>query len=187
MARAPCNRALSQLVTLITALIVVATLYFARVVLVPFVLAILFAFLLTPVVRRLDRMRIPRAVSSAVVLIVAVGILGIVGWVTAGQLVDVANQLPAYRSTIAKKIEVLRRSKNQRVNAAANAVREVGEELAGAGLSPAVEATGANGSAVRPVPSAKPIPVQMVPQASNPLESLNTFIGPVSTFGIVTI
>jgi predicted PurR-regulated permease PerM len=187
MARTPSNRALSQLVTLLTALVVVATLYLARVVLVPFVLAILFAFVLTPVVRRLDRIRIPRAASSAVVLIVVVCILGIVGWATTEQLVDVANQLPEYRSTIAKKIEVLRGSNNQRVTTATNAIREVGQELAGGGLTPAVDAIRATGSALRPVSPARPIPVEMVPLASNPLESLNTFIGPVSTFGIVTI
>jgi predicted PurR-regulated permease PerM len=181
------SRGLSQLATLIAAIVVVATLYFARVVFVPFALAVLFAFLLTPIVRALDRIHLPRAVSSVVVVTCSVLALGLLGWVVAGQLIEVANQLPGYRTNIKLKIESLHGTKNQSINKAADAVKEIGKELA--------ESNPSSGAAAGPITpkgltagtSAKPIAVEMVPPASNPLESLNSVVGPVSIFGIVTV
>ena len=52
------------------------TLYFARALVLPFTLALLFTFLLRPVVRALKRARIPESVGAALVLIVLLGSVG---------------------------------------------------------------------------------------------------------------
>ena len=52
------------------------TLYFARALVLPFTLALLFNFLLRPVVRALKRARIPESVGAALVLIVLLGSVG---------------------------------------------------------------------------------------------------------------
>jgi predicted PurR-regulated permease PerM len=52
------------------------TLYFARIFLLPIMLALLFAFLLRPLVRGLNRLRIPEALGAALVLLTLLGIVG---------------------------------------------------------------------------------------------------------------
>jgi predicted PurR-regulated permease PerM len=178
------NRSLSQLVLLVILVSGIAALYFARAVLVPFALALLFAFLLTPIVRWLDRIRIPRVLSSVAVVSITVIALGFLGWTVTGQLIDVANQLPAYRLNIKKKIESLRGPRNQDIHNATQALNEIGTEL----IAPAPSSTDiVKTKDSNTANSSKPFPVQVVPPVTNPLESLNGLIGPVSTFGIVTV
>jgi predicted PurR-regulated permease PerM len=185
LGRTNSTRSLSQLIILITTIVAIAFLYFARVVFVPFALAVLFAFLLTPIITLLDRIHIPRAASALAVVTILVLGLGWLGWIVTGQLVEVAGQLPAYRSNIKQKMEFLHGSKNRSINKAADAVHEIGKELVEPGSSSGT-ANSPRGNAVG-VSSAKPIPVEVVPPASNPLESLNSFVSPVSTLGIVIV
>lgn len=189
MARAASTRSPSQLVVLIAAIVAISALYFARVVFVPFALSILFAFLLTPVVSLLDRLRIPRAASAFTVVTIAVLALGFISWIVTGQLIDVANQLPAYRSNIKSKIEAIYGSRNQNINKAADAVKDIGKELAVPNSPPTPSTTSRNPRILTEETgsSAKPIPVEVVPPASNSLESLNSLIGPASTVGIVIV
>jgi predicted PurR-regulated permease PerM len=189
MRRSDSTRALSQLVILVALIAAVTALYVARVVLVPFSLAILFAFLLTPIVRILDRIHIPRVLSSLAVVAVAVAGLGLLGWAVTGQLVDVANQLPAYRSNVKRKIASVYDPRNQSINKAANALDEISKEIVSPGTSPVRPVPGNTTSAggTKDNATPKPLPVQVVAGASNPLESLGSVVGPVSIFGIVTI
>jgi predicted PurR-regulated permease PerM len=189
MRRSDSTRALSQLVLLVAIIATVTALYVARVVLVPFALAILFAFLLTPVVRVLDRIRMPRVLSSLGVVAVAVVGLGILGWTVTGQLVDVASQLPAYRSNVKRKIASVYDPKNQSINKAANALDEISKEIVSSGTTPVRPTPGSPTSlgGAREGVAQKPLPVQVVPAAGNPLESLSSVVGPVSLIGIVTI
>jgi predicted PurR-regulated permease PerM len=85
--------------------VVAAALYFAKEVLVPLALAVLFAFLLTPLVSRLERLRLGRVASVVLVMIVAFSLVGGVGWVVANQLIEVINELPNYTSNIREKME----------------------------------------------------------------------------------
>ncbi len=94
--------------TLQVAAIVVAVLYFAREMLIPIVLAVLLSFVLAPLVRALGRFRVPRV--AAVLLVVALGfglILGL-GAVMGRQATSLAANLPAYKATVAEKLEGLR-------------------------------------------------------------------------------
>jgi predicted PurR-regulated permease PerM len=95
MARTDSEVWLSRFVGVKFALIAIGVLYFARVVFIPFVLAVLFTFLLTPIVRLFDRIRVPRLLSSVTVVAFCVLILGLLSWVIARQLVDVADDLPS--------------------------------------------------------------------------------------------
>ena len=182
----------SQLLTVVLAIVAIATLYFARVVFVPFTLAMLFAFLLTPVVSLFDRIRVPRALSSLMVVGVTIVGLGVLGWFVSGQLLEVADQLPAYRSTIKRKIQSIHSTKNQSLNKAADTVNEIGKDLVAPVVGtppPVVETpTNAKGTVTGTIAATgKPLRVEVVPPAVNPFESLNSLIGPISVFGIVTV
>src|SRR5438552_7818553 len=66
----------SRLITVAASLVVVAAMYVAKGVLIPFALAVLVSFLLGPLVSRLHGWRFPRALAvvSAVLLLLAVTI-----------------------------------------------------------------------------------------------------------------
>jgi len=94
-------------VTLAGMALVVATLYLAQAVLVPFALAILLTFVLTPSVNWLQRWigRVP-AVLLVVTLVFAA--LGLAGLGLTRQMNNLASDLPGYRANIRTKIAEVR-------------------------------------------------------------------------------
>src|SRR5688572_27630293 len=92
----------------LTVLVVGVVLYFAREVLIPIALAILLTFLLVPLVRRLERYRLPRVVAVGVAVgVTALGVAA-VGWLVQGQVVELATNLPQYKDNIRAKLKSLR-------------------------------------------------------------------------------
>ena len=87
--------------------LVVGVLYWAQAVLVPFALAILLTFVLTPPVTWLERWigRVP-AVLLAVTLVFT--LLGLAGWGLTRQMRHLAAELPGYRANIQAKIADVR-------------------------------------------------------------------------------
>ena len=90
-----------------TVVIVVATLYLAQDLLLPFAVAALLTFLLAPVVSLLQRLRLPRIVAVVVAVFVAIGGVGALGAMLVVQLDDLAESLPQYRDTIRAKLASL--------------------------------------------------------------------------------
>ena len=89
---------------------IVAVLYLAKSVVVPLALAILFTFLLAPLVTLLERIRLPRILAILFVILASGSIVGSIGWIVFRQLVEVTDHLPAYTSNINDKVEALHRS-----------------------------------------------------------------------------
>jgi len=87
--------------------LVIAVLHWAQVILVPIAFAVLLAFVLAPVVTKLQQWigRIP-AVLTAVVLSCAG--LALVGWLVTQQLASLVGELPAYQQNIHQKIRDIR-------------------------------------------------------------------------------
>ncbi len=94
-------------VTFAGCVLVVVVLYWAQAVLVPFAVAILLTFVLTPPVTWLQRWvgRVP-AVLAVVTLVFAT--LGLAGWGLARQMDHLADDLPRYRANILAKIADVR-------------------------------------------------------------------------------
>ncbi len=76
---------------LVSAVVIISALYFAKVVLVPFALAILFTFILATPVGWLERIRVPRLLAVLIMVLLAMGAVGSVGWVVTNQLADAAS------------------------------------------------------------------------------------------------
>src|SRR6185503_15528486 len=91
-----------------TIALVVAGLYWLQAVLVPIALAVLLTFLLSPVVGTLQRRRLGRVPAVLVTVVLALSVLGGVGWALAHQLVTLADELPQYSLNIQRRIEDLR-------------------------------------------------------------------------------
>jgi predicted PurR-regulated permease PerM len=101
------SKTVKSWVTFAGCVLVVVVLYWAQVVLVPFAVAILLTFVLTPPVTWLQRWlgRVP-AVLAVVTLVFAV--LGLAGWGLALQMDHLADDLPRYRANILAKIADVR-------------------------------------------------------------------------------
>jgi predicted PurR-regulated permease PerM len=191
MARPHRNQNDSHLLVLVSAVVIIGTLYFAKVVLVPFALAILFTFILAPPVSWLERIRVPRFLAVLVMVLVAVGAIGSVGWAVTKQLVDATSHLPEYRTNIKDKIESIRKSRPQTLTNAAQAVQEISTDLNATTPAPAA-GRGASGqtsklTAATAATVTKPVPVEIVAPATSFIESLPNFLGPIGTAGIVLV
>ena len=80
--------------------LVVAGLYWLQAVLIPMALAVLLTFLLSPVVGTLQRRGLGRVPAVLVTVVLALSVLGGIGWTLTRQLVALADELPRYSLNI---------------------------------------------------------------------------------------
>jgi predicted PurR-regulated permease PerM len=156
--------------------VVIAVLYLARDVLIPLALAVVFSFLLTPVVTGLERFRLGRVPAVLVVLALSFVLLVSVGWGVTGQLIEITGQLPNYRVNIHNKVQALRKRKTHDLGKATAGVKGLGKELAASSESTTSLATnnqGVNDSG-KPV---RPVPVRVAEPPGNALENPRTLLG----------
>ncbi|MGB7197331.1 MAG: AI-2E family transporter, partial [Acidobacteriaceae bacterium] len=107
MSRSPKTRELTYLFVLIFSLATIAVLYLAKTVVVPLALAILFSFLLSPLVTLLERIRLPRLLAIIVVILAAGIAVGAVSWTVFNQLVTVTDHMADFTYNINRKLETL--------------------------------------------------------------------------------
>src|SRR5438067_3925741 len=93
---------------IIAAILFVAMLYFARDILIPAALAVLLAFLLHPLVLRLVRVGLNRAIAVGITVILAASIAGGVGYLVWWQFVDLSQKVPQYEGNLRAKIRAVR-------------------------------------------------------------------------------
>jgi predicted PurR-regulated permease PerM len=168
---------------------VVAALYFTREILVPIAIAVLLSFVLSPLVRALQRLNLPRsiAVLGAVSLAMAIALsLATMVMIEVNQL---ANDLPRYQSTLGEKIHKLRDQVGS-VGVLKNASRllkNLDQEL----KSPASGDGQTTKSSLTEGPAKAPIPVEVHqpdPGASEALVAmLRPLAVPFTTTGIIVI
>ena len=90
---------------LASAAIIVAGLYFARDILIPFALAILLTFLMAPMVLRFRRWGLGRIPAVIVVVILSFAAIGAAAWGVSMQLLDLARSVPRYEQNIRGKLQ----------------------------------------------------------------------------------
>jgi len=126
----PTARLLTQLWFVTIAVLAVAVLYLAKVLLLPLGIAILFAFLLAPVVAFLEqRLRLPRPVAALIVICGFSALLLAATWTLFTQLVAIADDLPIYRDNIALKLDALHRPSNSAIGRVRNEIEKISDEL----------------------------------------------------------
>jgi predicted PurR-regulated permease PerM len=177
------DKNLAALLGVVVAVVVVGTLYFARVVLIPFTLAVLITFILTPVAKLLERMHFGRMFSTLIVVVLSFIVVGAVGWTVSQQFAQVMNQLPDYRSNIHAKLEALHLSKSTALNNASDTMNEISKDLA---APPAGSSASGTHSAAAPSRQ-RPMQVEVVKSPALPLDSLESVLGIIGTFGIVVV
>ena len=84
-------------------------LYFAKVVFIVIFVALLLAFVLEPLARLFERIRLPRPIAAFLAVMVFVAALGAIGYVSYNKAVDFANDLPRYSGEIRRLTDKFRR------------------------------------------------------------------------------
>src|SRR4051794_5682369 len=167
-------------IRIISAILVVALLYFARDVLIPASLAVLLTFLLHPLALRLVRLGLNRAIAVALTVILATGVAGGVGYLVGMQFVDLSQKLPQYEGNLRQKIRSIR-STGGTFTRLSHTINDLKHEIAT--TQPATTATAENAPAqavpVVPVPADRPVPVQVVNEGPDLLELVARFAPPV--------
>jgi predicted PurR-regulated permease PerM len=107
-----------------------AALFWLQAVLIPLALAVLLAFLLSPVVNILQRRGLGGVPSVLVAVLLALSILGGIGWTLTRQLAMLADELPQYSLNIHRRIADLRgASKGGSVEKVQKAMEDVVGEI----------------------------------------------------------
>lgn len=157
--------------TLISVVIVVAVLYFARVVFIPLALAVLFAFLLAPLVTRLRRWGVWRVPAVVIAVNAAFVAIAAFGFLMAVQLTDLGHKLPEYEQNIHNKWKSIRESSSGILGHISKIMHEFNQEL-----SPAAPEGQPTAGAQKPVPveiQHGPFsPLQMAPKVLGSVASL---------------
>jgi predicted PurR-regulated permease PerM len=177
--------------SILTVVVCVAALYFARDVLIPIVLAIFLSFLLAPIVTRMEKWHLGRSGPVVVVVLLAMSLFVALGWVVFDQGMGLATQIPNYKATISRKIESFQGVKDTGLVKATATVKELGKELSSTIDSSSPDTTG--GQDLRgshPLlrgSTTNPVAVKIVPQ-NDPVTAVQSFLGPlVRPIGIIVI
>jgi predicted PurR-regulated permease PerM len=160
--------ALASLLSLAVGVVVVGALYFGRTVLVPIMLAVLLAFILAPLVEMFRRLKIGRAPSVIIAVLLALGVIGATASIVGMQVAHLASNAPEYAHAIQKKLAVARSSDlGQLPQTLDRLSRQINapQKRAPAGL--AARSTGGA------------IPVEVHQPAVTPLEGLRLLIAPL--------
>jgi len=169
---------------LLAVLVAATILYVAKEVLIPIALAVVLTFLLAPMVRRLERLRMPRIVAVLLAVGLSTMFLGGLGWVMEEQVVGLAERLPEFKTNLLKKVDELRPSSGGVFGQAGQAVSELAHKLAGEPSEP-------GGAAPVVAPEPQPLPVRVIEPPTAPLLYAKNLIGPILspllTGGIVVV
>ena len=170
--------------------VIVATLYFAREILVPIALAVLLSFVLAPLVKLFQRARIPRSVAVLLAVVAALTVAISLGTMVMLQVNQLASDLPRYQTTLGQKVHGLRDTLGSSgvLKGASNVLKDLSKQLeTNESDKPAVvpRSLTQTGGATTPIP----VEVhQPVPGASETfIAVLQPLVGPFTTTGIVLI
>jgi predicted PurR-regulated permease PerM/methylmalonyl-CoA mutase cobalamin-binding subunit len=184
MASPDANRLLSRLFVMITAVLVVAALFLAKVVFLPLAFAILFGFLLAPLVGSLERIRLPRTLAVLLVIAGFGTVLGWVGWLAGSQLVQTAGDLPKYQANIDAKFALAHLHGNTAFDRAEAEVERLGNRLE---QIVSGDHTSEGSPEHTAGPHQQPVPVREVGSSTDRLYQVGGILGPVVTAFLTTV
>ncbi len=89
-------------------LLAIAALYFGKELFIPFTLAVLLAFAISPIINALRRWRVPRVPAVLITVVLAFCVIGALSYVISMQLIKLAEAIPTYQYTMLNKIDAIR-------------------------------------------------------------------------------
>jgi predicted PurR-regulated permease PerM len=155
----------SVLNTLLILVVIVACLFFAREVFIPITLAGILSFMLAPVVRLLQRLRLPRGLAVVVVAVLAFAAIFALGTLMARQVTQLAGDLPRYQATISAKIKRFAGTGKDGTAGTLRRAEEIIEDL--------------DKEIAKVQPAEALLPVEVHEPAGGPLQTLSRLITPL--------
>ena len=155
----------SVLNTLLIAVVIVACLFFAREVFIPITLAGILSFMLAPVVRMLQKLRLPRGLAVVAVALLAFAAIFALGTLMAREVTQLAGDLPRYQATISAKIQRFSGSGERGTAGTLRRAEEVIEDL--------------NKEISKAQPAQAWIPVEVHEPSGGPFQTLSRLITPL--------
>ncbi len=185
--RTPESATPRKFYSLLTVVVLVATLYLGKEFFLPLVLAILISFLLAPLVLRLECWKLGRVASVIVATVLSMSVIAVIGYIFVGQMLDLANELPKYETHLRAKIDSLKTTENSPITKATKTLRKL--------VAYASTVTGDAPPTVVPTPaaagSAPAVPVKLVEPGTSSMEMLKnvgaSIIGPLGTAAVVAV
>ena len=186
---------LTLLLRVIVIAIVVGALYVGQDVLIPITLAIMLSFVLSPLVNLLQRLRLWRVPAVAVSMLIALGLLGLLGTVIGSQAAALTADAPRYARTIEEKVQGVQALATARLAALTLALRGPEIRHTTPPATPATPATAAARGAPANAPAKtvpaeplardstdgapRPLLVEIAPSQSSALVVARTIVEPI--------
>jgi predicted PurR-regulated permease PerM len=171
---------------LVSVAIVMAMLYFAQSVFIPFALATLFAFLLAPLVTRAERWGLGRTFATLLVVAVGLSFIASLGWIMERQFAEVAGRLPEYRQSIQEKFQGFMRS-GRFVTKVSDEIQSTVKDI----TTNSAATTRLAAPVSAPATTENPWPVRVVSDPASPItlaiEYVGSIFSPLVTTGIVIV
>jgi predicted PurR-regulated permease PerM len=164
---------------------VAVILYVGQEVLVPLALALLLTFTLAPIVGFLRKRYVPKIAAVLLTVATAFLVIAVFGFIVAGQVANLADNIPTYQRNIVAKAHALSQagSGNGLLEHLSKVAERIGSEM---------QSTAEESKEDAPPQSSRrqPLPVEIVTR-SNPVETLGNFIvpliSPFATAGLVVV
>ena len=169
-----------------TLILIIACLYWAKVVFIPIALAVLLTFLLNPIVSALHSRGLPRAPAVLVVVVLVFSVVAGIAWTVTRQLGMLAYELPRYQENLKNKISDLRElGKSGVIERVLTTINEITDELQRDPPSPSEPQAGAK---LEAAPNEEPEkPVAVVVQTPSVLWQLPSVLESLATAGLVIV
>ena len=169
---------------------VLAVLYLGRVVLEPLAIAVLLSFVLSPPIRRLRGLFLGRVTSVIAVVVFALAILGVLGFVMEMQVSHLAGEIPKYQQNMREKIASLNKAlvSSGTLEQASSTLDSLASELGSKGPNPSPQGQPGNAKG-----NQQPAPIQVEVQKPQSAtlqylqELLSPIIEPISMGGLLVL
>ncbi len=159
----------------------IALLYFGRDIFVPLALAVLLAFLLEPLARAFEKIKLGRVWGAVLAVAIALTVLGSLFYCVVGQFADFGRNLPKYEQTIHQKLRGLRAGGDGFFRHAEKSIQDFKKDLA---PTNAAAVTNAVAGAVNLPKGVKvvPVAVHQEEEDTSPYKIAEGLIGPSLNF-----
>jgi predicted PurR-regulated permease PerM len=164
--------------TLLSIVLVVAVLYFARDIFIPLALAVLVSFLLAPMVIKLRHWRWGRMPSVLAVVTLAFVLVAAIGLLMSVQLSDLGHKLPEYQHNIHQKLQSIRDSSSGIVGQFSRMMHNFTSEF---------NSSHAQNPPAPGETSVKPVPVEIQQGDLSPLRMVPKILGSLLGIGLTGV
>lgn len=164
---------------LLPLVLVVAVLYLGREFFIPLALAVLISFLLAPLIKKLERLKIGRVASVLAATMLAFSVIGGLGYIVGGQLIDLAKELPNYKTNLRAKVEAFRGTKSGALSKATQTLQEVTNEMTAEAPPTSTHPTPGSDITQKSTVEPPPVPVKVIYKPGSALDTVWSYVVPL--------